>query len=131
MRCMSHFTTRRPSLSGSAALVLLVMSAGIGLAEDAFRRLKGREIRNAFVGKEFTDEVHFVQTFRQDGTREIFSMGKRKSGRWQIAADELCLISDGDEARCYQVWRSGKSVQLRQPDIDITEDGILRMPQRR
>jgi len=118
-----------PNLEAALAFWLLV--AGGVVAGEPFRQLKGREITSKISGMEFTDEVHFAEVFKPDGSLAIISMGARKTGRWRVSRDELCLSEPGDEERCYGVWMSGQKIELRQPGLDITEEGILQKPQRR
>src|SRR4051794_12336914 len=110
------------------AFVALVVSTGLACAADGFHQLKGREITSRIRGMEFTDEVHFAEVFKPNGTLALISMGIRKAGKWRVSGDELCLSHPGDEERCYQIWISGRSLQLRQPGIEITEEGILQKP---
>ena len=51
-------------------------------------------------------------------------MGAVGKGRWSVDKDELCLTDAGAKRRCYQVWVSGKDVQLRREGI-LPEDGVL------
>ncbi len=126
----THITIGRPRvlLSPAAAILVIMASATIACAEAPFRRLGIAKIAARFAGMSFTDEVHFTRTFTRDGTLAIVSMGTRWTGRWRVVDDELCLARAGEEERCYQVWTSGRNVQLRRPGISVTEDGILKKP---
>src|SRR5215210_5687114 len=114
---------RLPNLEAALAFWLLV--AGGVVAGEPFRQLKGREITSRIKGMEFTDEVHFAELFKPDGSLAISSMGARKTGRWRVSRDELCLLEPGNEERCYSVWMAGRNIELRREGIDITEEGIL------
>ncbi len=118
----------RLAILGAIASLLIAGAVRETGAADAFRQLKGREITAKFAGQEFTDEVHFAEVFGRDGTLSVISMGRRGTGKWSVVGDALCRAYDGEEQRCYQVWAAGKNVQLRQPGIDISEDGILQRP---
>ncbi|MFH6787391.1 hypothetical protein [Methylobacterium sp. MA0201] len=118
----------RTAIIGVLASLLVAGAVKQAGAADAFRQLKGREITAKFAGQEFTDEVHFAEVFGRDGSLSAISMGKRKAGKWRVVGDELCRSHERDEPRCHQVWISGTKVQLRQPGIDITEDGVLQKP---
>jgi hypothetical protein len=111
-------------------LAVLAFSTGLVGAADTFRRIKGREISSKVRGMEFTDEVHFAELFKPDGNLAIVSMGARKTGKWRVSRDDLCLLEPGDEERCYSVWMAGRKIELRREGIDITEEGILQRPQR-
>jgi hypothetical protein len=41
--------------------------------------------------------------FNRDGTLSVTAMGTRKTGRWHVDGDELCLASGADEPHCHQV----------------------------
>jgi hypothetical protein len=111
-------------------VVLLAVGAGL-VGADTFRQIKGLEIASKVRGMEFTDEVHFAEVFKSDGSLAIASMGARKTGKWRVSGDELCLLEPGQEERCYGVWMAGRNIELRRDGIDITEEGILQKPQRR
>ena len=115
--------------------VLLFTGLGLGLsaaaqAADAFRQLKGSEIKARFAGMELGDGVHWSYVFGRDGRIQSFSMGKPGAGTWRIQKDELCLTGGPGEPGCYQVWMSGQSVQLRREGT-ISEEGTLQKPEKR
>jgi hypothetical protein len=99
-------------------------------AADAYHRMKGREIASRFTGMELTDEVHWAYVFEKGGRLNIFSMGRPGTGAWKVDRNELCLDRPPDEARCYEVWVSGRNVQLRR-EPEIPDEGILQKPQKR
>ena len=105
------------------------VAAGVSaaLAAEPFRQLRGPEIKARFAGMEFTDEVHWAMVFGRDGSLSSFEMGAAGKGTWKPEKDELCLIYGGEGRRCYQVWVSGKSVQLRS-EGRLPEDGVLQNP---
>ncbi len=119
--------------TGRALLIALPIAGTLAGAQaaDTFHQLKGREIITKFKGQEFTDEVHFAEVFNPDGSLTIISMGTRKTGKWRVSGDELCLLQADAEERCYSVWVSGRNAQLRQAGVEITEDGILQKPKQR
>jgi hypothetical protein len=99
-------------------------------AADAYHQMKGREIASRFTGMELTDEVHWAYVFEKGGRLNIFSMGRPGTGAWKVDRNELCLDRPPDEARCYEVWVSGRNVQLRR-EPEIPDEGILQKPQKR
>jgi hypothetical protein len=56
--------------------------------------------------------------------------GEGQHGGWKVEKDELCLDRPPDEPRCYEVWGSGRKVQLRYEPA-LPEEGILQKPQQR
>jgi len=93
--------------------------------------LKGPAIRSGLSGMEVTDDVHWAYVFGRDGTLTIYSMGRKSAGRWNVRQDQLCIDARPDKPRCYAVWRAGKTLQLRQPEFDIYDEGILQRPSTR
>jgi hypothetical protein len=110
------------------ALLSVGLVAMPAFAAEPMRQLKGPEIRARFAGMEFTDEVDFSSVFNKDGTITTVAGGQRTKGRWRVEGDGLCLVRDGPDERCYDVWASGASVELRDQGIDVTEMGILQKP---
>lgn len=104
--------------------------ATAALAAEPFRHLNGREIASRFTGMELTDEVHWAYVFEKGGRLKIFSMGRPGTGAWKVHRNELCLDRPPDEARCYEVWVSGRNVQRRR-EPEIPDEGILQKPQKR
>src|SRR5215217_2332882 len=108
--------------------VLIVLSvcqsACFSAWAESLRRLGGSEIAVRFKGKEFTDQVHWALTFDKGGRLNSFSMGRASTGRWRIEKDELCLDRENNDSRCYEVWASGGTVQLRR-EPELPEEGIL------
>lgn len=94
-------------------------------ADQGYRKLTGPQIRRAFVGKVFSDESHFSDRFKADGTIDGYSMGKKVSDTWKIAKDELCITNSFGEL-CYAVWKKGIDVQLVYKDSDITLYGSVK-----
>ena len=121
----------RASATAGAILGLAAL-LGIGTVyAETFRPLKGSEIRSRFTGMEFTDEVHWLLLFGQDGTLTNTGMGRKTLGRWQVKRDQLCLDRSPGEQRCYAVLHSGKTYRLQEPGFDIYEEGIVQRPMAR
>ena len=98
------------SLASSAALAF-------NPADEGYRRLKEAEIRKAFIGKTFSDEAHFSERFKADGTIEGYALGKKIARTWKIIDDELCITSHSEET-CYSVWLKGSEIELVFRDSD-------------
>jgi hypothetical protein len=123
-------TMRHRNIGGLVAAAVGVLLATAALAAEPFRHLTGREIASRFTGMELTDEVHWAYVFEKGGRLNIFSMGRPGTGAWKVDRNELCLDRPPDEARCYEVWVSGRNVQLRR-EPEISDEGILQKPQKR
>ncbi|WP_244470698.1 hypothetical protein [Microvirga massiliensis] len=113
------------------ALALSLPCATAALPAEPFRPLDGREIRARLTGMEFSDEVHWAHVFGRDGRLRSVSMGRKSTGTWRVERDELCLKREGEERRCYRVWASSRTVQLREPGTDVYEEGTVQKPQQR
>ena len=105
-------------------LVLLPLPALATPAGEGFRKLSANEIRRPFVGREFTDEVHFSDHYQGDGTIDSTSMSHKLKKKWRIQKDQLCITSTFGEF-CSDVWKKGKSVKLLLDRSDIMLDGIV------
>jgi len=105
--------------------------AGAATAADQFQRLSGGQIQARLVGMEITDEVHWAEVYEPGGTLRTYSMGRKTTGKWFIQKNELCLDRAKEEANCYQVWNSGKKIELRRQGSDLPLQGVLQKPVKR
>lgn len=101
-------------------------------AQEHFKKLSGTEIRAKFAGMEFTDDVHWGEVYETSGRLKSEEMGTKRVGTWRIEKDQLCTdYGKQAERSCYEVWMSGKSVQLRTPDSNaLPLEGYLEVPRR-
>jgi hypothetical protein len=115
--------------TGVLALVLVGSIASHARAaspgEEGFRRLGGKQIRQAFVSRIFSDEVHFADRYLADGKIESESMGTKKTYSWRIDEDRLC-ISDSQSDVCYFVWAKSNAIRLLPDGPGIPGDGYIR-----
>jgi hypothetical protein len=113
------------------ALVLAVAGAiaPFAQAEDKFLKLNGAQIQGRFPGMEITDEVHWGDVYQRDGALVTTEMGHKIVGKWRIQKDQLCL-DRGKEmgSGCYDVWLSGKNVQLKNGESSLPLEGVLKKP---
>lgn len=114
-------------LAGFCASTILAVHA-----DEAFKRLRGGEIRKAVTGKEITDNFHWSDRFFPNGTGRYTTLGRPKQGRWQVKDDMLCMVShsrDSDKTECFELWRSGNAVQYRLPENGpVMAEGDLKQP---
>lgn len=114
------------------ALVAVVLLASSSWPSDAFRQLKGSEIKARFSGRGLTDGVHWSMRFGPGGrlaTSEAvgrFAPEEKGGvhGTWRVVRDELRLGDGTGSPIRHQVWTPGQSVQLRR-DGASPEDGVL------
>ena len=98
-------------------------------AEEKLQRLTGQQIRAKFAGMELTDEAHWGEVFERNGTLTITSMGHKNVGKWRIQTDQLCLDTGKEPGGgCYEVWISGKNVELRNQASSVPLEGVLQKP---
>jgi len=100
-------------------------------AVDNFQRLNSPQIQAKFVGKEMTDEVHWADIYARDGTLTTYEMGKKRTGKWSVKNDQLCHDRGTEFQGCYQVWISGKKIELRREGSSLPLEGVLQPPARR
>ena len=62
---------------------------------------------------EMTDEVHWSDVYGRNGTLTTYEMGDKRVGKWWVQKDELCQDRGKGLKACYEVWISGKKVELR------------------
>jgi hypothetical protein len=115
---------KSPVLLAGATLCVLVVVARAEAAEK-FQRLTGAQIQARLAGMEITDETHWADVFAANGILTSYSMGRKSSGKWRVRKDELCIDRGMDDGSCYQVWLSGKKVELRREGSTLPMEGVL------
>jgi hypothetical protein len=120
-----------------AALVALTICSfacceARSVVQDQFKKLSGPEIRAKFIGTAFTDEVHWGEVYEPNGKLTSEEKGKKRVGTWRIEKNQLCTDYGKDVgSNCYEVWVSGKNVQLRVQDSPaLPLEGVLERPRR-
>ena len=114
-------------------IALVVVGAAavgpIALAEEKFVKLTGTQIQARFPDMEMTDEVHWGDVYRRNGALITTEMGHKTLGKWRVQKDQLCL-DRGKEmgSGCYEVWLSGKNVQLKNGESSVPLEGVLKKP---
>ncbi len=113
----------------TAITILAAAALGSGAAaEEKYQKLSGAQIRAKFAGMELTDEVHWRDFYERGGTMSSMSMGRKRTGKWRVEKDELCVEFDKDPpAKCYEVWMSGQKVDLRREGL-LPLQGVLEPP---
>ena len=115
----------RCKASNALLVVAIVVPVADASGEEDFQRVRGSQIHAKFAGMEMTDEVHWADTYGRDGTLTTVEMGKKRVGKWWVQKDELCH-DRGKGKECYEVWISGKKVELRGRGMPL--EGIIAAP---
>src|SRR5262252_11141624 len=111
-----HASARPHLLARITGLALgLVLTVTYAQAVDQFQRLSAREIRAQIIGKVVTDDAHWSQHFRPDGTLQSIVLSQLKQGTWKINGNALCLTlkkrKQDTTTECYEVWLRGDQVE--------------------
>jgi len=107
-------STKRELRIGGLALLVVAALGSTAVTEEKFQKLTGGYIRARFGGMELTDNVHWRDLYQRNGTVMSTSMGRKRAGRWRVEQDQLCIELEGEPIpTCYDVWISGKEVELR------------------
>ena len=117
-------------------LVTIVVAAILGsilfhvgpIAAENPRKLSGTQIRTKLAGMQLTDEVHFREVYDRDGTLRNYSNGRKTVGKWAIEKDEVCVYFKEPDDGCYEVWLSGKRIEMKPSGLGLTINGILQVP---
>jgi hypothetical protein len=112
----------------AACLGLAALLSGQTMAAERFQKLSGAQIRARLAGMEMTDGTHWADVFLANGVLTTYAMGRKSSGKWEVQKDELCVDRGKDDAGCYQVWLSGKNVELRREGSSLPMEGFLQKP---
>jgi hypothetical protein len=102
-------------LVGSATIATLVTAAFASSAgaEEKFHKLTGAEIRANLAGMEVTDNVHWHDLYERNGSVTSTSMGRKRTGKWRVEKDQLCVEFEKEMPNCYEVLVSGKKAKLQ------------------
>ena len=118
---------RRLPATGFALLAVATLGSS-ATAEEKFQKLSGGQIRAKLAGMELTDNVHWRDLYQRNGTVISTSMGRRRAGKWQIEQNQLCIEFEKEPVpNCYDVWLSGKQVELRREGL-LPLQGTLEPP---
>jgi hypothetical protein len=109
------------------AILATVAFAMQAMAEEKFQKLVGAQIRTKVAGMEISDEVHWRELYDRSGRVTSMSMGRKRTGKWRIEKDQLCIELEKDPVNCYEVWVSGKKVKLQREGL-LPLEGVIEPP---
>jgi hypothetical protein len=90
------------SRRGTAIMTVAAVAAfasGI-VAEEKLQKLSAGQIRAKIAGMELTDEVHWRELYGRGGTVTSDSMGRKRTGKWRVEKDQLCVEFDKEPPAC-------------------------------
>jgi hypothetical protein len=112
---------REQRITGLALLAVAALGS-TAVTEEKFQKLTGGQIRAKLAGTELTDNVHWRDRYQRNGTVMSTSMGRKRTGKWQIENDQLCIEFEKEPIpQCYDVWLSGNQVELRREGLSPLE----------
>ncbi len=120
-----------------ATCLIAALATGVGglvtpdagfFAAGSPQKLSGAQIRAKLSGKEITDQIHWREVYERDGTFRSYSMGTKKTGKWSVQADDLCIDLPEPEGGCFEVSASGTYVVLTPKGLGLPVDGLLQAP---
>jgi hypothetical protein len=103
---------KRLRIAGLAILAAATFGSGAAAAEK-FHKLTGAQIRVNLTGMEVTDNVHWRDLYERNGSVTSTSMGRKRTGRWRVEKDQLCVEFEQEMPNCYEVLVSGKKAKLQ------------------
>jgi hypothetical protein len=76
----------------TAVMLCGFLSANSSVAAENFKKPNSAQIRRSFTAMEFTDQVHWVERYRADGTLTTREMGTTRIGTWRVEDDSCAWI---------------------------------------
>src|SRR2546422_9024427 len=110
----------------SAILATIALGAS-AQGDEKFKELNGAQIRAKFAGMELTDEVHWSDLYEWNGTVLSSSMGRKRTGKWRVEKDQLCVEFEHEFEKSYEDRLLGKKVELL-GEGRLTSEGVLEPP---
>ena len=121
--------TKKQLAAATTALLGVFAFQPTAAAEQKFQKLTGAQIQAKFAGMELTDEAHWGEVLERNGTLTITSMGHKSVGKWRIQKGQLCLDTGKEPGGgCYEVWLSGRNVELRNETSSTPLEAVLQKP---
>jgi hypothetical protein len=117
MGTRKNSTKKRLRIVGLACLAAATLGPSAA-AEEKFQKLTGVQIRAKLAGMGLTDNVHWRDFYQRNGTVMSTSMGRKRTGKWLVENNQLCIEFEKEPIpTCYDVWLSGKQVELRREGL--------------
>jgi hypothetical protein len=112
---------KRFRIVGLALLAAAAFGSDVA-AEEKFHKLSGAQIRANLAGMEVSDNVHWRDLYERNGSVVSTSMGRKRTGKWRVEKDQLCVEFEQEMPNCYEVLVSGKKARLQRegtPPLEV------------
>src|SRR5262249_21121548 len=121
--------TKKQLAAATTALLGVFAFQPPAAAGQKLQKLTGAHIQTKFPGMELTDEGHCGEVFARNGALTITSMGHKSAGKSRFQTDQL-WSGTGKEpgGGCYEVWLSGRNVELRNQASSTLLEAVLQKP---
>src|SRR5262249_11879643 len=117
MSTRKNSTKRRLHVTALACLAVAALGAST-TAEEKFQKLTGGQNPGKLCGMEVTGNVALRDPYQRNGKVVSTSMGRKRTGEWRVENDQLCIEFEKEPIpTCYDVWISGKDVELRREGL--------------
>jgi hypothetical protein len=103
-------------IAALAFLAAATCASGAAAAEK-FQKLTGAQIRAKVAGMELTDNIHWRDLYQRNGSVTSTSMGRKRTGKWRVEKDQLCVEFEKELPTCYEVLVSGNKAKLQREKI--------------
>jgi hypothetical protein len=121
---MNH---RTPHILALNLLLAMTICGSMARAEEMFKLLGEKEIRDRVVGKDITDNSHWVMYLRPDGALIGAEQGQKWTGTWKIQNKKLCMSNPNLESpNCNEVWISGANIRMGENQDQETFYAVLK-----
>jgi len=113
-----HASALPPPLARLTGIAMgLVLTVVYTQAAEPFQRLSAREIRAQIIGNVITDDAHWSQHVRPDGTLQAIVLSRLRQGTWKLNGHTLRLLlktrKQGTTTECSEVWRWKEHIEYR------------------
>jgi hypothetical protein len=102
----------------------LMLTGVCAQVADPFHRLSAQAIRAKIIGNIFTDDTHWSQHVRPDGTLHSIALARLRQGTRHIEGDTLCRTLTRREkttTACFEVWMWQDRVAYREQGVTVME----------
>src|SRR5262249_1519671 len=127
MNARENSKTRRLCVAGLAFLG--VTTAGLtGITQEKIQKSTAGQKRPKIVGMRMNDNLHWRALPQPKGTVVRTATRRTATDESRVESDQLCIEFEKEPVpKCYDVWLSGKQVELRREGL-LPLQGALEPP---